>query len=57
MLSAMDLGMSSVWAAGVVVEFCGIDFPTAEIAMPHMIRMAATRRRLILASGIRKKDT
>src|SRR5689334_4877074 len=46
--SAMDLGMSSVCAAGVVAEFCGIDFPTAEIVMPHTIRMAGTRRRLIL---------
>jgi hypothetical protein len=50
--------MSSGWAAGVVAEFCGVaDFPTAERAMPHMIRRAETRRRLILASGFRKKDT
>src|SRR5580704_17670836 len=55
-LSAMDLGMSSGLAAGVVAEFCGVaDFPIADRAMPHMIRRAATRKRLILASGIREK--
>jgi hypothetical protein len=54
----MDLGMLSGLAAGVVAEFCGVaDFSTAERAMPHMIRRVATRKRLILASGIRKKDT
>jgi hypothetical protein len=54
----MDLGMSSGLAAGVVAEFWAVaDCPTAERAMPHMIRRAATRKRLILASGIRKKDT
>jgi hypothetical protein len=49
----MDLGMSSSLAAGVVAEFCGV----ADRAMPHMKRRAATRKKLILASGIRKKDT
>ena len=40
----------------MAAEFCGAaDFPTAERAMPHMIRRAATRKKLILASGIRKK--
>jgi hypothetical protein len=44
----MDLGMSSGLAAGVDAEFCGVaDFPTAERAMPHKIRGAATRKRLI----------
>jgi hypothetical protein len=57
-LSAMDLGMSSGLAAGVVSEFCGVaDFPTADRAMPHRIRRAAPRKRLILASFVRKKDT
>jgi hypothetical protein len=57
-LSAMDFGMSSGWAAFLVAEFCGVaDFPTSERAMPHRIRRAAPRKRLILASGIRKKDT
>src|SRR5580765_4051572 len=52
----MDLGMSSDCAACLVEAFCGIsDFPTAERAMPHMKRRAATRKRLILASGIRKR--
>jgi hypothetical protein len=57
-LSAMDLGMSSGWVACLVAEFCGVaDFPTAERAMPHKISRAATRKRLVLTSGIRKKDT
>src|SRR5580692_10042839 len=57
-LSAMDLGMSSGWADFLAAESCGVaDFPTAERAMPHMIRRAATRKRVILASGNRKKDT
>src|SRR5579864_2290222 len=55
-LSAMDLGMSSGWAASFVAEFCGVpDFPTAERAMPHMTRRVATRKRLILASGIQER--
>src|ERR1700732_1766618 len=55
-LSAMDLGMSSGWAACLVAEFCGVpDFPTAERASPHMTRRAATRKMLILASVSRKR--
>jgi hypothetical protein len=54
--SAMDVGMSSDCAACFVDEFCGVaDFPTAVRAMPHMTRRVATRKRLILASGIRKR--
>jgi len=52
----MDFGMSSGWAAFLVAEFCGVpDFPTAERWMPHMMRRAATRKRLILVSGIQKR--
>src|SRR5207302_1992568 len=54
-LSAMDLGMSSGWAASFVAEVCGVpDFPIAERAMPHMTKRVATRKRLILASVFRK---
>src|SRR5690242_3286130 len=57
-LSAMDLAMSSGLVTCLVAEFCGVpDFPTAERAMPHMTRRAATRKTLILASGIRRKHT
>jgi hypothetical protein len=57
-LSAMDSGMSCGLAAFLAAESCGVaDFPTAEKAAPHIIRRAAIRKRLILASGIRKKDT
>ena len=42
----------------MVAEFCGVaDFPTAERAMPHRIRRPAPRKRLVLASAVRKKDT
>jgi hypothetical protein len=52
----MDLAMSSGLVTCLVAEFCGVpDFPTAERAMPHMTRRAATRKRLILASGILKR--
>src|ERR1700741_4890163 len=55
-LSAMDLGMSSGGAASFVAEFCGIpDFPPAERAMANMTRRVATRKRLILASGIQER--
>src|ERR1700722_339352 len=55
-LSVMDLGVSSGFAEGAVAEFCGVaDCPTAEKARPQMTRMDATRKRLILASGIRKR--
>jgi hypothetical protein len=48
--------MSSGLAACLVAEFCAVaDFPTAERTMPHMTRRAATRKRLILASGIQKR--
>jgi hypothetical protein len=58
MLSAMDLGMSSGWAPFFVAEFCAdADSPTIEKTMLHTIKRAAMRERLILASGIRKKDT
>jgi hypothetical protein len=54
----MDFGMSSGWAAFLVAEFFGVaDFPVGKRAMPHMTKRAATRKRLILTSGIRKKDT
>jgi len=54
-LSAMDLGMSSGWAVFFVAEFCGVpDFPAAKRAIPHMTRRVATRKRLILASGVQK---
>src|SRR5208282_2884684 len=53
-LSAMDLGISSFWAVGLVAEFCGAaDFATAARAIPQMIRMAATRRNFISSSWIR----
>src|SRR5580692_9629405 len=57
-LSAMDLGMSFGWTVSFAAEFCGVpDFPTAERVMPHRMRRVATRKRLILASGIQKEDT
>jgi hypothetical protein len=57
-LSAMDFGMSSGWAAFFVDEVCGVlEFPTAERSRPQRTRRAATRKSLILASGIREKDT
>jgi hypothetical protein len=53
----MDLAMSSGWAF-LAAEFCGVEeCPTAERAMPAITRRVATRKRLILASGIRKEDT
>ena len=39
-------------------EFCAdAEVPTTERTMLHMIKSAAMRERLILGSGIRKKDT
>jgi hypothetical protein len=57
---ALRDGLRNVIRRGsfLVAEVCGVpDVPTAERAMPHKMRGATTRKRLILASVIRKKDT
>src|SRR5215469_6139084 len=51
MLSAIDLGMSSCWAAGLEVDCCSVlDFPTAVSATAHKMSRVAIHRIFIPSS-------
>ena len=59
MLSAIDLGMSSCWAAGLEVDSCSVlDFPTAVSATPPPHKMSrATIHRIFIPSSLEPLGT